>query len=262
MFNSISRGVFASSTRFTRVARFLHQVPKLESHETWTQEGIPGFLSPKGYNLAWTDYQNYLSTNLTLLTNGTSLEYKTPYQTLLHTAKQTTQQHVFHYASMAHNNHFFFQQLDTKENASKTKPSRFLMEKLMHEDILDLDQLRNKLLTMAENTYGQGWIFLVETEDKNLKFINCHNDGTPYYYAKQQLLDLNGGIDEGNFSYLENLKSRALNNEKDYTLPILAINYWDYMYIPDYGVTGKSDYLNKLWDHINWDVVNKRLFQI
>ena len=33
------------------------------------------------------------------------------------------------------------------------------MEKLMHEDILDLDQLRNKLLTMAENTYGQGWIF-------------------------------------------------------------------------------------------------------
>ena len=34
------------------------------------------------------------------------------------------------------------------------------------------------------------------------------------------------------------------------------------MYIPDYGVTGKSDYLNKLWDHINWDVVNKRLFQI
>ena len=62
---------------------------------------------PKGYNLAWTDYQNYLLTNLTLLTNGTSLEYKTPYQTLLHTAKQTTQQHVFHYASMAHNNHFF-----------------------------------------------------------------------------------------------------------------------------------------------------------
>lgn len=80
MFNSISRGVFASSTRFTRVARFLHQVPKLESHETWTQEGIPGFLSPKGYNLAWTDYQNYLLTNLTLLTNGTSLEYKTPYK--------------------------------------------------------------------------------------------------------------------------------------------------------------------------------------
>ena len=47
MFNSISRGVFASSTRFTRVARFLHQVPKLESHETWTQEGIPGFCLQK-----------------------------------------------------------------------------------------------------------------------------------------------------------------------------------------------------------------------
>ncbi|KAL6451701.1 TIP41 Type 2A phosphatase activator TIP41 [Candida maltosa Xu316] len=246
----------------SRLTRSIHTVPKLESHKTWTQEGIPGLLSSKGYNTAWTDYQNYLLTNLTLLTNGTSSELKSPYETLLHTAKQTTLQHVFHYASMAHNNHFFFEQLTNAEDAALTKPSRFLMEKLMHQDVLDVHQLREKMLNLAENSYGQGWIFLVETSDKKLKFLNCMNDGTPYTYLKSHLLDLNGGINESNYQFLETMKQKALNDEKDYNLPILAINYWDYMYINDYGVTGKSEYLSKLWDHINWNVVNKRLFQL
>ncbi|EMG47948.1 hypothetical protein G210_1580 [Candida maltosa Xu316] len=170
--------------------------------------------------------------------------------------------HVFHYASMAHNNHFFFEQLTNAEDAALTKPSRFLMEKLMHQDVLDVHQLREKMLNLAENSYGQGWIFLVETSDKKLKFLNCMNDGTPYTYLKSHLLDLNGGINESNYQFLETMKQKALNDEKDYNLPILAINYWDYMYINDYGVTGKSEYLSKLWDHINWNVVNKRLFQL
>lgn len=29
----------------------------------------------------------------------------------------------------------------------------------MHEDVLDMDQFRNKILKMAEESYGQGWIF-------------------------------------------------------------------------------------------------------
>lgn len=252
-----SRGIIRPLSR-----RSIHTVSKLPTHKVWQEKGIPGLLSAEGYQTAWTDYQNYLLTNLTLLTNGTSLELKSPYETLLHTAKQTTLQHIFHYSSMAHNNHFFFEQLSDKEIASKTKPSRFLMEKLMHEDVLDMDQFRNKILKMAEESYGQGWIFLIETQDKNLKFINCHNDGTPYYYAKSQLLDLNGGLNENDFNYLQDLKEKAANGEKDFNLPLLAINYWDYMYIKDYGVSGKAEYLSNLWEHINWDVINKRLFQI
>ncbi|KAI5956276.1 hypothetical protein KGF54_000751 [Candida jiufengensis] len=247
-----------------RSIRLIHTLPKLHNHEIWSKEGIPGLLSSKGYNTSWTDYQNYLLTKLTLLTNGTLNETKTPYEILLNTAKQTTQQHTFHYASMSHMNHFFFQQLTTLEESKLTKPSRFLMEKLMHQDILDINSLRNKILHMAENSYGQGWIYLVEDKNKNLNFLQCYNDGTPFYFGKRQQLDLNGGIDEITYKNLNKLEKRNSSESEDDEkyLPILAINYWDFMYIEDYGVTGKSQYLNNLWDHLNWDVINKRLFQI
>jgi len=67
----------------------------LANHETWSSQGIPGLLSPQGYSTAWTNYQTYLLTNLTLLTNGTANETKKPFEILLNTAKQTTQQHTF-----------------------------------------------------------------------------------------------------------------------------------------------------------------------
>lgn len=121
------------------------------------------------------------------------------------------------------------------------------------------------MLTMAENAYGQGWIYLVEDKTKNLQFLQCNNDGVPYYFGKRQQLDLNGGIDELSFNSLANLQKRASGEEvieDEQYLPILAINYWDYVYVEDYGVTGKNEYLNNLWDHLNWDVINKRLFQV
>ncbi|CAK9441538.1 mitochondrial 37S ribosomal protein mS42 [Lodderomyces beijingensis] len=251
----------------SRSLRAIHTVPKLTHHETWSKEGIPGLFTPKGYNAAWTDYQNYLNTNLTLLTNGTANETKSPYQILLNTAKQTTQQHTYHYAAMSHMNHFFFQQLADRDTARLSKPSRFLMEKLMHQDILDVDALRSKLLLMAENAHGQGWVYLVEDKDKNLQLLTCHNDGTPYYFAKRQQLDFNSGIDELSYKQLENMQLRCQDEsvkqrEEEYMLPILAINFWDHMYVADYGVNGKAEYLNQLWEYLNWDVINKRLFQI
>ncbi|KAI5967200.1 hypothetical protein CANMA_003257 [Candida margitis] len=256
-----------SRNSLLRQLRSVHTVPRLANHETWSAQGIPGLLSPQGYSTAWTDYQTYLLTNLTLLTNGTANETKKPFEILLNAAKQTTQQHTFHYAAMSHMNHFFFEQLTDKSTSKLSKPSRFLMEKLIHQDILDVDALRTKILTMAENAYGQGWIYLVEDKTKNLQFLQCNNEGMPYYFGKRQQLDLNGGIDEFTFNSLANLQTRASNEEvaqqqEEQYLPILAINYWDYMYVEDYGVTGKNEYLNNLWDHLNWDVINKRLFQV
>ncbi|KAG2734247.1 hypothetical protein G9P44_002253 [Scheffersomyces stipitis] len=249
-------------TAFGIVRRGLHQVPVLKNQTKFAQSGIEGLYSAKGFNSIWTEYQKYLTLNLTLHTNGTENELKTPYQILLHTAKQTTEQHIFHYASQAHNNHFFVEQLTDKEEAAKTRPSRLLMEKLAYEDISDVETFRDRMLLLADSSFGQGWVFLVERPDKSLKVVRCNNDGTPYYYGKNQSLDLNGGVDEGSFEYLNKLNERAAEGERDYSLPILAINCWEHAYITDYGVSGKADYLTNMWECINWDVVNKRLFQI
>ena len=263
MFKLISRSSIRNSTSL----RSIHTLPKLINHDVWVEKGIPGLFSPQGYNTAWTDYQTYLLTNLTLLTNGTGNEAKHPYQTMLNVAKQTTQQHTYHYAAMSHMNHFFFEQIANKDHAQSTKPSRSLMEKLMHQDILDVDALRDKILTMAESASGQGWVYMVEDKTKSLQFLTCNNDGTPYYFAKRQQLDFNSGIDELSYRSLENLEKRCQDPEfkkaeEEHMLPILAINFWDHMYVEDYGVTGKAEYLNNVWEHLNWDVINKRLFQM
>lgn len=243
--------------------RSLHQVPKLAQNEHFALNGIEGIYSSKGFRTAWLDYQNYLTMNLSLQTNGTENELRTPYQILLHTAKQTTEQHTYHFALQAHNNHFCFEQLTDKSRAQRTKPSRYLLERLADQDFATLEEFREEFLLTADSMLGQGWVFLVERPDKSLKIVKCNNDGTPYYYGKNQSLDLNNSVDEISFEILNDLKAKAETGQtQDFTLPILGINCWDVAYINDYGATGKADYLANYWDCINWDVINKRLFQL
>lgn len=254
--------MFARAARVARARRLLHCVPELKQHSAFAQQGIAGLYSAEGYNLAWSDYQKYLTTKLTLLTNGTENETRSAFQVLLLTARKTTEQHVFHYASQAHNNHFFFEQLTDASSALRTKPLRFLMERLADEGIMDTEQLKQRVVALADTAVGQGWVFLVEKPDKSVKLMLCHNDGTPYYYGKNQSLDLNDAVDEASFRRLGELRELADADALDFTLPLLAINLWDVAYLRDYGVTGRAAYLDKVWSCINWDVVNKRLFQV
>lgn len=248
--------------RVLPTSRSLHTVPALKLGEVFAKSGIEGLYTPQGFRTAWSDYQRFLTTNLTLRTNGSENELRTPYQIVLQTAKNTTEQHTFHYASQAHNNHLFFEQLAPKPEAARTRPLRFLMERLADQDFANIEAFREEFLAIADSSFGQGWLFLVELADKSVKIVRCNNDGTPYYYGKNQLLDLNGGIDEASFDYLNELKDLAARRERDFALPLLALNLWDVAYIEDYGVTGKADYLNNVWDCINWEVVNKRLFLV
>lgn len=256
--------MFVRSRLAARVARtrLVHTVPVLVNDAGYRSAGIEGLYSAAGFKTAWSDYQEYLTRNLSLHTNGTENELRLPYQILLLTAKNTTEQHVFHYASQAHNNHFALAALADKSVASQTRPSRAIMDKLADGEITSVEDLKNRMLLLADSSFGQGWVFLVELPDKQIHILRCNNDGTPYYYGKNQSLDLNGGIDEGSFEYLQSLKTRATNKERDWSLPLLAISFWDTAYVQDYGLNGKADYLSNVWDCINWDVVNSRLFQV
>lgn len=262
MFGRTIKACQSIGTKRVGAKRFLHEVPALKQQDQYLKNGIEGLYTPQGFKASWLEYQKYLTMNLTVLTNGTENELKAPYQILLNTAKQTTEQHTFHFASQAHNNHFVFEQLCDKSEAMKTSPSRPLLGRLSDQGFNSIEEFRDAMLSMAELSVGQGWIFLVENPDKSLKLMKCNNDGTPYYYGKNQSLDLNGGIDEGTYEQYTKVQQLAEANERDFTLPILGINYWDTSFINDYGVNGKKEYLNNLWSCINWNVVNNRLFQL
>lgn len=238
--------------------RSLHVVPTLKNQPELVSKGIPGLYSPSGFQTGWSDYQKYLTMNLTMATVGTEYELKKPFDIVVMTSMKQHESSTFHYASQAHNNHLFFEQL-TDASANQTAPSRALLARI-EATFGSLETFRNEFLLAADTLVGQGWVFLVENKDKEIRIMVCNNDGTPYTDGRHHEHDLNGPIDESAYEFLTKTKDGLLKGDREFNLPLLAVNVWDHAYITDYGVNGKADYLEAFWKALNWDVVNARLY--
>lgn len=236
----------------------IHTVPRLVNQSQYEAQGIPGFLSPSAFNLAWTDYQRYLLENLTQLTMDSENESRIPFHIALNTSSKPDQAHVFNYATQAHNNHMFFQALRSGEN-NPTNPSAPLLERI-ENSFGGMDNLRSQLLTEADTLLGNGWVFLAEGEDKGLYTMACYNAGTPYDFSRSQMFDLNGAVSQDTWETLDQIKKAIEAKEKNHSMVLLALNVWEHIYVPDYSVSGRADYLEKWWNCIDWDVVSSRLF--
>lgn len=242
--------------------RFIHLAPKLALEKSFAEDGIRGLMSAQQFKTGWTDYQDYLTKNLSMKTADTEYETRSPMAIAMSTSKKPQLAPVFHYASQAHNNHLFFQQL--KHNGAKIpiqesdiKPQLLASVKNTFQS---LENFRNEFLYAADVMPGNGWVFLIEDENKELKIVSCNNDGTPYFYGRNQTYDLNTTFDYENYKKLIKYKQNILDNVKDYSLPLLCVNVWEHAYIVDYGVNGKSEYLENFWNSINWNVINARVF--
>ncbi|KAG0674927.1 hypothetical protein C6P40_002550 [Pichia californica] len=242
--------------------RSIHLAPKLALENSFKNEGIKGLMSPEQFKIAWIDYQDYLTKHLSMKTADTEYETRSPMAIAMSTSKKPHQSQIFHYASQAHNNHLFFQQL--KHNGSRIPVQESNIKpqllKAINNSFQSFENFKNEFLLAADIMSGNGWVFLIEDENKELKIVSCNNDGTPYFYGRNQSYDLNTVFEYQNYKKLMKYKQNILDNVKDYSLPLLCINVWEYAYIVDYGVTGKADYLEKVWDNIDWNVVNSRVF--
>jgi Fe-Mn family superoxide dismutase len=38
--------------------------------------------------------------------------------------------------------------------------------------------------------------------------------------------------------------------------PILCVNTWQHVWMMDYGIAGKEEYLERWWDRVNWESVH------
>ncbi|KAH3683161.1 hypothetical protein WICPIJ_005858 [Wickerhamomyces pijperi] len=238
--------------------RAIHTAPRLPFQKEFSENGVKGLISKEGFQTGWLDYQKFLTTKLTLLTNGTADETRHPLQITLISAKDSTRQRVFNVASQTFNNHFFYEQL-ISPLLNGTKPSRSLEDKIRNS-FGSLEELKQKMIEKSEEVQGQGWIFLVEDESKQLSLKALNNSGTPLHFSGNLQLDLNGPISQED--YLLTLKnSKALKEgASDNTLPLLAISLWDQAYLLDYGVANRKEFVGKAFDATNWEVINARAF--
>lgn len=239
-------------------SRWIHTVPRLANQTALESQGVPGLFSPNAFSIAWTKYQKHLLDKLTTLTVDTDNETRKPFHILLNTAEKANQAHVFNYASQAHNNHAFFESLVSAEN-NETTPSNQLKQRI-DSSFGSLENLRSIMLQAAEGLSGNGWVFLIEAADKNLYVMTCYNAGSPYTAGRAQVVDLNGPTDQDVLHTIKELQDAVLAKEKNFNIVLLAANVWEHAYLEDYGVAGKSQYLDNWWKSIHWGVVSSRLF--
>ncbi|KAK3941537.1 Manganese/iron superoxide dismutase [Diplogelasinospora grovesii] len=248
--------------------RSMHYLPPLDE----ISNGVPGLLSPEGFDIAWTQYQTLMLEKLNALTAGTDWESKDLKNIVLATAREPAAAPIFNHASMAHNNHFFFKHLSPRP-VEMPEPLKHHFEKSFGS----VETLRREMVYTASAMFGPGFVWLVKVEQPGMpiafKVLATYLAGSPYPGAhwRKQEVDMNTaagsssqeGIQTGkqwleNTAYgaatggtntgvarqqLRNPSSPAAHNSQRHKhapggidlLPVLCLNTWEHVWLRDYG---------------------------
>ncbi|KAI0193327.1 superoxide dismutase [Xylaria flabelliformis] len=296
----------------TLFARSEHTVPILDQFRQ--DQAVPGLLSPHGYSTAWTEYMQHVVDKLNNMTAGTDFENQSPLTILKSTARDPAQAAVFNYASMAHNNHFFFSQLVNLQNVfaqrSQAPPTSQTgvsesqgegnenilasaaaetaapdQEQAVFEESEDrippklkqelersfssIETLRREFLTTALGMFGPGFVWLVKNaQTHELRILTTYLAGSPYTAAHWRRQSVDWNTSSGDRStvsaFLDRTQAGAGNSGGRFNpqapggtdvVPLLCLNTWEHVWLTDYGVAGKGDYVQQWWETIDWEKV-------
>jgi Fe-Mn family superoxide dismutase len=213
---------------------------------------------------------------LNQLTAGGAYESKTPKDILLKYARDPNQAPIFNYASMAHNNQFFFSCISPQPTAI---PST--LKKELEASFSSIDTLQREFVVTASAMFGPGFVWLVKTQGGKFSLLTTYLAGSPYPGAhyRRQMTDMNTQVDDKTLGDYHRRMAResgppvntvgahgSLSRKGgvapggiDLT-PVLCINTWEHVYLPDYGVGaggigGKKRFAESWWHTIDWSVV-------
>ncbi|TKA62118.1 hypothetical protein B0A49_08268 [Cryomyces minteri] len=252
--------------------RWEHHVPALTHGNDFREHGVPGLLSPEGYELAWTQYQGMMVEKLNELTAGTPQHSATTKSLLLEYARDPAQSHLFNHASMALNNHFFFSGLST--HPVDMAPA---LRDALVRDFSSIETLKLSFLATARAMFGPGFVWLVQARTDRgdaFRILSTYLAGSPYPDAhwRRQPVDMNtqsaaslGGVKLGRLTEVQNTVGAygAHSGERRNApggvdlVPLLCVNTWEHVWLRDWGVKGKEAFLERWWDGIDWDVVDR-----
>ncbi|KAI0148159.1 manganese and iron superoxide dismutase [Hypoxylon sp. NC0597] len=278
------------ATRLWRPAistRRIHDVPTLKHFDP--EEGVPGLLSPQGFDIAWTQYMQYIIEGLNASTAGKEFEEQDTLSILKATARDPSNASLFNYASMAHNNAFFFENLAnlnlTRQRAGKGEDAGEdrIPSGLKHElvkQFSSIETLRREFLATAMGMFGPGFVWLVRNaQTQDLRILVTYLAGTPYTagHWRRQGVDMNnqgfksqGTVQQyiGRASAGAGADTGAKFLSQNQTapggidvIPLLCLNTWEHVWLRDYGIGagglgGKREYIQRWWDVIDWNKVD------
>lgn len=127
---------------------------------------------------------------------------------------------IFNNASQAWNHIFYFFQFQPE---GKSEPKGDLRRQI-DEQFGSFDEFKRLFEEAGTTLFGSGWVWLSADKDGRL-------------YIRQG--------------------SNAYNPMTEDMRPILTFDVWEHAYYLDYQ-NRRADYLKRLWDIVNWDVVEMR----
>lgn len=163
-------------------------------------------------------HQTYV-TNLNKLIVGTEFE-----DASLEEIVKKSSGAIFNNAAQIWNHTFYWNGL--KPNPGKTSgdiPSTGKLTQAIQAKWGSTDAFKTAFTQCAVTTFGAGWAWLVKKEDGTLDIMSTSNAATP----------LTGQ-----------------------TTPLLTCDVWEHAYYIDYR-NARADYVEKFWNIINWDFVEK-----
>lgn len=171
---------------------------------------------------------------------------------------------------MAFNNHFFFRGINTSPDSVSTPPTDLVQQ--IRKDFSSMDTLRETFIATAEAMFGPGFVWLVQTNDSavagGFRILPTYIAGSPLSGAhhRRQSHDLNTH-NADSFQQLNKVGTFGAAAKQDNKarkplggtdiVPLLCVNTWEHVWLQDYGVEGKSDFLRAWWEKIDWDVVRQ-----
>ncbi|RDA92655.1 hypothetical protein CP533_1450 [Ophiocordyceps camponoti-saundersi (nom. inval.)] len=240
--------------------RRMHQVPKLP-HDF--SNGLDGFMTPEGFQLAWTQNQASLLQKLNAMceTENAAFSSMRTKHIILATAREPKWAPIFNYASMAHNNHFYFSGLSPVPGV-EVPPT---LRKELEGSFSSMESLYKELIYTAAAMFGPGFVWLVKAGSGDYRVLTTYLAGSPYAGAhwRNQPTDMNTvGRDES-----ANLSAwSARNRNRDVApggidlKPLLCLNTWEHAWLYDWGHGingdgGKVNFAASWWNYIDWERV-------
>ncbi|RGP62886.1 fe-mn family superoxide dismutase [Fusarium longipes] len=244
--------------------RSIHHVPELPHDYS---QGVPNLMSPGGFSIAWTEYMKLMVEKLNALTVGTELEDKDTKTIALMTAREPNQAPIFNYASMAHNNHFFFQGISPTGT-----PMPDALRTDLEASFSSIETLRREFVITASAMFGPGFLWLVKAGPGDYRLLPTYLAGSPYPGAhwRAQSTDMNTlGKDGSARNFMNNQAYGANKRAGDLPPggielePLLCLNTWEHAWLLDWGVGaggqgGKVAFAESWWSLIDWEKVAQK----
>lgn len=140
-----------------------------------------------------------------------------------------------------------------------------------------IETLRREMVVTASSMFGPGFVWLVKDRpSRKYKILCTYLAGSPYPGAhyRRQTVDMNTGEGSGTEAYKRMASQQPVNTVGAHgpmanrgvsvggieAMPVLCINTWEHVYLPDYGVGGpgsggKRAFAESWWYTVDWNVV-------